>query len=62
VTCWRKASASDATGQCVEVRADGDDVLVRDSKAPDGGTLRLTRAQFAGFLGGCVEGQFDDLA
>lgn len=62
MTSWRKASASDATGQCVEVRPDGDDVLVRDSKDPGGGTLRLTRSQFAGWLAGAKHGEFDDLA
>lgn len=61
MTDWRKSSASDGQGQCVEVRPDGDDILVRDSKNPDTGTLRFTRAQFGAFVAGCADGEFDDL-
>jgi hypothetical protein len=40
---WRKASASNPSGNCLEARLDGDMVEVRDSKDP-GPVLRVTRA------------------
>ncbi|WP_084337419.1 DUF397 domain-containing protein [Actinomadura oligospora] len=39
---WRKSSRSDATRECVEVAAGASYVAVRDSKAPDAGTLFVT--------------------
>lgn len=59
---WRKAAASTAQGNCVELaRIDGG-VLVRDSKDPQGPVLSFTRAELAAFLDGVKGGEFDDLA
>jgi hypothetical protein len=57
--CWRKSSAS-TQGQCVEVAfVEGDEVLVRDSKAPQGAVLRFNHAEWNAFLTGVRSGQFD---
>lgn len=47
---WRKASASHANSQCVELRGSGRTVLVRDSKAPGGGFLRFDGPAWARFV------------
>jgi Domain of unknown function (DUF397) len=41
---WRKASASTANGDCVEVAQVPGGVLVRDSKDPDGDVLTVGSA------------------
>jgi hypothetical protein len=57
---WRKASRSDAGGNCVEVSfADDGTVGVRDSKNPDGPILVFTRAKFGAFIAGVRNGEFD---
>lgn len=48
--CWRKSSHSDATGQCVEVAAAPDQVLVRDSKNPDGPRVAVPAAEWMKLL------------
>lgn len=59
---WIKASASGAQGQCVEM-ADADGVVhVRDSKNPQGPRLTFTKAEFAAWLDGAKNGEFDHLA
>jgi hypothetical protein len=59
---WRKASASKADGNCVELAPlpDGG-VAVRDSKDPNGPTLRFTATEWAAFARGLAVGDFDDL-
>ncbi|MDF5751839.1 DUF397 domain-containing protein [Spongiactinospora sp. TRM90649] len=49
---WRKARASGANGaHCVEVATNLPDIIaVRDSKNPNGPTLRFTRTEWATFL------------
>jgi Domain of unknown function (DUF397) len=50
---WRKSSYSGGNGaECVEVAAgaDGEHVLVRDTRDRAGGTLRFTPAQWHAFL------------
>lgn len=56
---WAKSSASADAGNCVEVAFVGEDVWVRDSKAPDDGALRFTRAEWDAFLTGVRRGEFD---
>lgn len=58
---FRAATASAGNGACVEV-ADcgcGADVLVRDSKDPDGAVLSFSAASWRGFLADIRVGQFD---
>lgn len=47
---WRKSSHSGGGNDCVEVADDGNAMLVRDSKDPDGGVLRLSPEQWRRFL------------
>lgn len=56
---WRKSSGSFANGNCAEVKPlpDGQ-VAVRDSKDP-GPVLEFTVAEWAAFLGGGRNGEFD---
>jgi hypothetical protein len=60
---WRKSSASNPSGNCVEAAAlpDGS-VAVRNSREPDGPALVYTRSEIAAFLAGVRNGEFDDLA
>jgi hypothetical protein len=60
---WRKATASNPSGSCVEVAALADgQVAVRNSRHPSGPALVYTRAEIAAFLAGAKAGEFDDLA
>jgi hypothetical protein len=57
---WRKATASTANGNCVEIAAlPGGGVAVRDSKDPDGPSLRFTAAEWSAFADGMAAGEFD---
>jgi hypothetical protein len=59
---WRKSTASNPSGACVEVAAlPGGDVAVRNSRHPSGPALVYTRAEVAAFLAGVRDGEFDDL-
>jgi hypothetical protein len=59
---WRKSTASNPSGNCVQVAAlpDGE-VAMRNSRHPDGPALVYTRAEIAAFLAGVRNGEFDDL-
>jgi hypothetical protein len=61
---WIKATMSGGgdEGTCVEMRRQGDVIEVRDSKHPDGPSLGYTRDEFAAWLDGAKEGEFDHLA
>jgi Domain of unknown function (DUF397) len=61
-TLWIKASASGGSGNCVEMRQDDDAVEIRDTKAHGKGpTLRFTKAEFAAWLNGAKNNEFDHL-
>ncbi|GAA2738451.1 DUF397 domain-containing protein [Actinocorallia aurantiaca] len=50
---WRKSSHSGGTGgECVEVAATRDRLLIRDSKNPDAGHREMLRGAFAALVAG----------
>ncbi|GAA1883827.1 DUF397 domain-containing protein [Asanoa iriomotensis] len=59
-TNWRKSRRSDGASNCVEVAfaADGH-VGVRDSKNRSGPILEFDPAEWAAFIGGAKDGDFD---
>ena len=60
---WRKSTASNPSGNCVELaELTGGDIAMRNSRHPLGATLIYTRAEIAEFLDGVRGGEFDDLA
>lgn len=61
ISPWIKAKRSDGSGECVEMRRNCGVIELRDSKNPEGPTLRYTSAEFAAWLDGAKRGQFDDL-
>lgn len=58
---WIKASRSADQGACVEMAASGDSVLVRDSKDPGGPVLNFAPTEFAAWIDGAKDGEFDAL-
>jgi hypothetical protein len=58
---WIKSSRSYGAAECVEVRAINGGIWVRDSKCPNGPQLSFTRAEWAAFVAGVRNGEFDHL-
>ena len=58
---WRKSSYSSTNGSCVELATDGENVRLRDSKAPDGGTLTLSADTWRSLLDAAKAGELDGL-
>ena len=59
---WQKSSASNPSGNCVELAKLPDGAIaVRNSRDPSGPALIYTRAEMAAFLGGAKDGDFDNL-
>lgn len=57
---WIKSSASAGNGQCVEVASvREDEVLVRNSRDPEGPILSFAKAEWVAFLAGAKAGEFD---
>ena len=60
---WRKATASQNNGGCVEVAANLPDVIaIRDSKRPGDGAHVVSMAAFAEFAADARAGCFDLIA
>ena len=57
---WIKSSASSGNGTCVEVASvREDEVLVRNSRDPEGPILSFTKAEWVAFLAGAKALEFD---
>ena len=56
---WIKSTRSNPSGNCVEILSFQGDVLVRDSKDPDGPVLRFPRQLWGTFVEGVKKGEFD---
>ena len=57
---WHKSSRSSGGDNCVEVAfADNGDVGVRDSKNRTGPVLEFTPPEWAAFIGGVRDGEFE---
>lgn len=57
---WYKSSLSTGYNNCLEARihADGS-VDVRNSKAPEKGSVSFTKDEWTAFIGGAKNGEFD---
>ena len=60
-TGWVKASASQDQNDCVEQRRHAGMIEVRDTKDRSGPVLRFRRDEFAAWLDGARNGEFDHL-
>ena len=57
---WRRP-AHCTRNACIEVAAQGEEVLIRDGKSPAGAVQRYSRDEFARFIEAAKAGQYDDL-
>jgi predicted secreted Zn-dependent protease len=57
---WRVAQKCSG-GACVRVAAHGDEILIGSSKHLDGPVIVYSRDEWAAFVEGIREGDFDDL-
>jgi Domain of unknown function (DUF397) len=61
-TAWRKSRHSNPSGNCVEIAELPDGaVAIRNSRFPNGPALICARTDFAEFLAGARDGEFDAL-
>lgn len=57
---WRTALSCEG-GACVEVTADRNLILIRNSRQPSGPLLEYTPEEWHEFVSGIKKGDFDDL-
>lgn len=57
---WFKSSRSYGGGACVEVSSANGGIRVRDSKNPHGAQLWFSPVEWAAFVAGVRDGEFDD--
>jgi hypothetical protein len=57
---WRVARKCNG-GNCIRVAPSADMIVIGDSKNPDGPLLSYSRAEWAAFVEGIRQGDFDDL-
>jgi hypothetical protein len=55
---WRKSTASQDNGGCVEVAEMPGHIAIRDSKQPDGPVLVFSTHEWDCFLDGVAKGEF----
>lgn len=58
---WTKSSFSASVANCVEAAEFDGGVAVRNSRSPEDGALLFTRSEFAAFVAGARDGDFDHL-
>ena len=59
---WMMSSRSTGNGgSCVEARRHANAIEVRNSKAPDAGSVHFTLEEWDSFLDGAKKGEFDRL-
>ncbi|HEY3261084.1 MAG TPA: DUF397 domain-containing protein [Pseudonocardiaceae bacterium] len=56
---YRSSYCTGAAATCVEVAMDEMNVLVRDSKNPNGPVLRFSHEEWQAFLHGVLDGEFN---
>ena len=62
---WRKSTYSNPSGNCLEIAEKSGSIVieglihVRDSKHPKGDMLKFTESEWAAFLDGVRQGEFD---
>lgn len=56
---WRTSTRSGANGNCVEVARLASAVALRDSKDPSGPALVFMPQEWAAFIEGAKDGEFD---
>ncbi|MEV6494927.1 DUF397 domain-containing protein [Actinoplanes sp. NPDC051633] len=56
---WKTSTRSGSNGSCVEVAITDDAIYVRDTKDRSLAPHRYTKAEWAAFVGGVKDGEFD---
>jgi Domain of unknown function (DUF397) len=57
---WRVALACNG-GECIQVAPQGGEIIIGDSKKPNGPVLTYSRSEWRAFVDGIRQGDFDGL-